>query len=162
MARSARRSVRDLLRLRAIAAVLLVGFALLSWWWTIGDLHTWRQHSALDRRGVTTPATVLAYSYDSDGGDPGGWTTDRVRFATADGVTVVATVGHHEPGQERFSRGIEVTYDPQHPDLVRAAHYDDDADGPDNAFAGAVVASLVTLAAAFASRFAKRRSALPR
>jgi hypothetical protein len=158
MARYARRSLRDLLRLRAVAAVLLVGFASVTWWWTIDDLHAWRQHRALDMRGVTTTATVLSYSYDAEGGDPGGWTTDHVRFATAGRGTVVATVGHHDPGPERFNRVIDVTYDPQHLNVVRAAHFPDDADDPSNIVAGAMVAALVTTAAAFTIRFATRQS----
>lgn len=75
------------------------------------------------------------------------------------GATVVATVGHHDPGSERFNRVMDVTYDPQHLNVVRATHYLDDADDPSNAVAGAMVAVLVTAAAAFATPF--REAAIP-
>jgi hypothetical protein len=135
-------------RLRVFAALVLIGFAVLIWSGTVADLRAWRQHSALDKRGVTTAATLVSYSYDPDGGDPGGWTTDQVSFRTTAGAAIVATVGHHDPGPERASRVIDVTYDPRHPTVVRAARYVDDADDPGNAVAGAILATLVTAAAA--------------
>jgi hypothetical protein len=131
-----------------LAALLLLGLAAFIWSRAVGDLHAWRQHRVLDQRGVTTTATVLSYAYDPDGGDPGGWTTDRVGFTTASGAMVTATVGHHDPGPERVSRVLEVTYDPQHPTVARAARYSDDAGDPVNAVIGAVFATLVTAGAA--------------
>jgi len=128
-------------RLRLLVALLFIGLAAFTWAWTFADLHAWRQHSVLDSRGVTTTATVLSYSYDPAGGDPGGWTTDRVSFTTAGGTAVVATVGHHDPCTEQASRMLDVTYDPRHPTLARAAHYVDDADDPANAVVGAVLAA---------------------
>lgn len=159
MVRYVRGRFRDLPRARLLAAVFLIGFGVLAWSWTIDDLHAWRQHSALDKRGVTTTATVLSYSYDPDGGDPGGWTTDHVRFTTSSGAAVVATVGHHHTGPERASRVLDVTYDPRHTALVRAARYLDDADDPTNGVIGAVLATLVTAAAALlTTRIIKRVS----
>lgn len=148
-------------RLRLLAALLLIGFAAVTWSWTVDDLHAWRQHSVLDKRGVTTTATLLSYSYDPDGGDPGGWTTDHVSFTTAVGATIVATVGHHDPGPERASRVIDVTYDPRHPTLVRAARYMDDADDPANAVVGAVLATAGTAAAAFLTTRVLTRESVP-
>lgn len=106
-------------------------------------------HDALDVRGVTTTATVLRYSYDPGGGDPGGWTTDRIGFSTATGAQVVATVGHHAAGPERFSRTLEVTYDPRDPRVVRAAGHDDPTDDPGNAVVAGASSVLLTGAAVF-------------
>jgi hypothetical protein len=145
-------------RLRLLVALLSIGLAAITWAWTVADLHAWRQHSVLDSRGVTTTATVLSYSYDPAGGDPGGWTTDRVSFTTAGGTAVVATVGHHDPGAEQASRVLDVTYDPRHPTLARAAHYVDDADDPANAVVGAVLAAgFSAFAALLTSRVVTRR-----
>lgn len=131
-----------------VPAALLAALAAAAWSGTVDDLHAWRQHSALDARGVTNTAAVLSYSYDPDGGDPDGWTTDDVRFITATGTTVTARIGHHSPGPEQTTRKLLVTYDPQHPTVVRAAGYDDDADEPLNAVVGAVVSLLVSVGAA--------------
>ena len=148
-------------RLRLLATVLLAGIAVLFWFGAIGDMKAWHQHGVLDKRGVTTTATVLSYAYDSDGGDPDGWTIDHVRFTTAAGSTVVTTVGHHAPGPERISRELAVTYDPQHPTLARAAHYLDDADDPANAVIGAVLSLLLTAAAGYLTTRVVTVSQLP-
>jgi hypothetical protein len=130
-------------------AMLVIAFAAMAWWGTVGDLDAWRRHSAIDKRGLTTTATVLNYSYDPDGGDPDGWTIDRVRFVTAGGTTVVTTIGHHSAGPEITSRRMAVSYDPQHPAVARAAHYDDQADDPWNAVIGAVMSLLISAAGIF-------------
>lgn len=130
-----------------IAATLAACLAALLWSWTVDDFQAWKLHSALDVRGVSTKAKVLSYSYDPDGGDPDGWTTDKVAFVTDRGTTVVATVGHHAPGTEQATRSVQVTYDPQQPTLVRVANYGDDADDPLNALVGAIMASVVSLGA---------------
>jgi len=62
--------------------------ALLSALSILGALHqATKTHDAraLQQRGVTTSATVLRSSYDPDGGDPNGWTTDTVQFRDTQG-----------------------------------------------------------------------------
>jgi hypothetical protein len=82
-----------------VAATLFVlALAALLWSGTVGDLRVWRQHSGLDQRGLTMTATLLGYFYNPEGGDPDGWTTDKVRFVTEAARVVVAIIGHHAPG----------------------------------------------------------------
>lgn len=133
-------------RLRLTSAVLLIAFAAILWPGAVGNLHALNQHRAIDKRGLTTTAAVLSYSYDPDGGDPDGWTTDRVRFTTASGETVVTTVGHHSAGPERTSRTMAVSYDPQHPAVARASAYEDDAADPANVVVGVVLSLLISAA----------------
>lgn len=129
---------------RRLASLALVAVLLLAsvWVWvgTADEVGAWQRGRALDERGVDVAATVLDYSYDSNGGDPGGWTTDTVRFKTVTGVSITAVVGHHDPGPEAHSKILEVTYDPTRPGIVRAAHYIDDADDPTNSIVGACLA----------------------
>lgn len=96
----------------------------LTWYWILADHSMWLRYRPLYVRGVTTTATVRSYEYDPDGGDPGGWTTDRVQFTTRDGESISATVGHHDPGPERKTHHMRVRYDPLHPDVVLAADAD--------------------------------------
>ncbi len=133
--------------IRLVAALLLAGLAALTWSGTIDNAHAQRKHTVLDKRGVTTAAVVLTYSYDPDGGDPGGWTTDRIRFTTGNGTVVLSTVGHHDPGREDASGRLAVTYDRQHPTLVRASGYPEDVLDPAIV---AAFATLITVAALFA------------
>ena len=79
---------------RRLASLALVAVLLLAsvWAWvgTADDVGAWQRGRALDERGVDVAATVLDYSYDSNGGDPGGWTTDTVRFQTLTGESLTA------------------------------------------------------------------------
>lgn len=104
-------------------ATFVVALLLTAWTWsaTLSDHSTWLRYRPLYSRGITTTATVLSYHYDPEGGDPGGWTTDRITFMTRQGESITATVGHHDPGTERTTHAIGVTYDPVHPDVVIAA-----------------------------------------
>jgi hypothetical protein len=93
------------------------------------------QHATatLTTRGVTTLATVVSSSYDANGGDPGGWTTDRISFTTATGQTETGAVGHHnDDTPERASGHMPVIYDPAYPATVMSV-----ADHQDRVSAGA-------------------------
>lgn len=97
---------------------------------------------------VTTVAKVVRSSYDSGGGDPNGWTTDRVVFADRHGQTVSATVGHHGVNSSERSTGrLMVIYDPLHPTQVMSEldyQYDSSAGG---VLISAAIFALITLAA---------------
>jgi hypothetical protein len=107
--------------------VRLLALVLLSIWFgtsTLADHSKWLRYRHVYSRGVTTTASVLSYKYDPDGGDPGGWTTDRVAFTSNDGESVTAIIGHYNPGPEKLTGRMHVTYDPVHPAVVIAADAD--------------------------------------
>lgn len=86
----------------------------------------------LTARGVTIVAAVVHSSYDSGGGDPGGWTTDQVTFTDRSGQTIAATVGHHyDDASERATGHLAVIYDPAHPTTAMSVldHQDDQSAG---------------------------------
>lgn len=132
---------------RLTAAVALIALAPVLWTWFADDVRTLHAHRALDSRGLTTTATVLTSSYDPDGGDPNGWTTDQMRFTTAAGTVVTATLGHHGRGGETAGNRQRVTYDPRDPSVARLSAYVDDDDDPTYALVGAALAVGVTAAA---------------
>jgi len=109
-------------RTRCCAALVVVNV----WAWsaTVSDYAKSLRYKPLTKSGVTTTASLRSYSYDPDGGDPGGWTTDQVSFVTRSGKRETATVGHHNPGTEQTTGTLPITYAPQHPEVVIAANAD--------------------------------------
>lgn len=79
----------------------------------------WQWH-ALEVRGVEAQATILSYSYDPTGGDPNGWTSERIRFQPSPQETLFAKVGHHGPTLGLGKR-VVVVYDRDDPKVVRLA-----------------------------------------
>jgi hypothetical protein len=153
---------RDGTRWLVFTAVLMAVGSVWLWTTVAHDLTTWRQHQQLDRRGVPVRATVLDSHYDEAGGDPGGWTTDRVTFVTASGTRVTTTLGHHYPGNEKQQGWLVVTYDPEHPQVARATGVEDSRDTPDEAITGAILAVLTTLGAAGIALVAVRQRRVSR
>lgn len=146
-------------RLRLTFAFAAIGCAIFMLYGTVSDMITWRRHAALDSRGVTTTALVLSYHYDPDGGDPDGWTSDRVSFTTDTGRKVVTTVGHHSPGPEQSTHLLSVTYDPQRPAVARPASFTDYDDDPATGALGGVLGLGLAAAAILIAKpaFIRRR-----
>jgi len=126
--------------------------ALLSVLSILGALHqATKTHDtrALQQRGVTTSATVLRSSYDPDGGDPNGWTTDTVQFRDTQGRNNQADVGHHDNHVEQGTRILPIIYDPHHPTVaVSAQEYANSTPALDLTAAVAITAVLVISALA--------------
>jgi len=127
--------------------------ALLSALSILGALHqATKTHDtrALQQRGVTTSATVLRSSYDPDGGDPNGWTTDTVQFRDTQGRNNQADVGHHGDNHvEQGTRTPPIIYDPHHPTVaVSAQEYANSTPALDLTAAVAITAVLVISALA--------------
>jgi hypothetical protein len=117
------------------AATLFFAYALL------GSVSDADRHSALSSRGVITTATVTTSSYDSGGGDPGGWTTDHVAYTDSSGQALTATVGHHyDDSQERASGQLKIIYDPAHPHTAMSVQ-----DYESDSAAGYVVISIAAI-----------------
>lgn len=151
--------VGDLIRdWRTYVAGLIAAIAIWCWFGVADDTRSLHDQRALDSGGVTTTAAVLSYSYNENGGDPGGWTTDIVRFVDRHGRVVIATVGHHDQGPEKVTRSMRVTYDPAVPSLVRATGYLNDADDEWRPTIGGVVASVATCCAFGFAIWSVRRS----
>jgi hypothetical protein len=148
---------------RLVAFLALVLLSVSFWWATLADHSTWLRYRHVYSRGVTTTASVLTYKYDAEGGDPDGWTTDRVTFMTQAGSRVTAVVGHHSPGPELTTRTLRVTYDPLHPDVVFAAYADvSPTDGSEwwDGFLFAVPATFAAVVLAVSSFMAFRRAGI--
>jgi hypothetical protein len=148
-----------------VGAAVVSAVAVVLWVQCFGSLHTWRMDQALDQRGVLASATVVSHSYNPDGGDPDGWTTDWIRYVTATGTSIVAKIGHHDPGSETVSGTVQVMYDPQHPQWVRPATSDGYEDGNGDTSSDfdllvvgfALAVGATALAATLFSRAATRR-----
>src|SRR4051794_31039193 len=134
-------------RWRIVCCVALVLMTIWAGSATARDYAKWQRYRPLYTRGVTTTAAVLSYSYDPDGGDPGGWATDRVAYVTRRGIRRTATVGHHDQGTEWTTKLLPVTYDPLHPEVVVAAHADVAPDDGSEWWGGLLIALPATVAA---------------
>jgi hypothetical protein len=141
------------LRLIGAAALIILGIAMIHG--NFSDTATLRHYRALTARGVTTSADLVKSSYDAGGGDPGGWTTDTVRFRVTDGKTVQTVVGHHDSDQPERSAGrINIVYDPQHPTTaLTLIEFEQSSPFPD-LIVGLAMSVLLVIAAAVAIFFA--------
>jgi hypothetical protein len=128
---------------RLIAAAVLGAVAVFCGFGTLHSASDADRQSVLTARGVTTLAAVVHSSYDSEGGDPGGWTTDQVTFTDGSGQTIAVTVGHHDDDtSERANGHLAVIYDPVHPTTAMSV-----LDHQGDWFAGEVLVGLGLLAA---------------
>lgn len=120
-------------RARLVAALILSVWAVVAVSGNFDDQNSLHRYHALASRGVTTTAQVIESHYDENGGDPGGWTTDTVRFRTDSGTVVQTVVGHHDSdSSERTSGRIEIVYDPQRPTVaVTRMQFDGGSTFPD-------------------------------
>ena len=108
-------------RVRLIIGIGVALFGVLSIIGAIHQITTSSQTRELQRYGIATSAHVLKSSYDPEGGDPNGWTTDTVEFRRSNGKTQQAVIGHHGEDIERISGVIKIVYDPDQPDVVMSA-----------------------------------------
>jgi hypothetical protein len=93
------------------AAVLLLG--VISVHGVFEDQRKAQVAHQLRQNGIVIAAELTHSSYDASAGDPGGWTTDTVRFTTESGTSIITTVGHHYSDEaERATGRLDVFYDP--------------------------------------------------
>lgn len=108
---------------------------------------TARDVHALQQRGAAMTANLLSSSYDPDGGDPDGWTTDTVQFRDQRGNVERAVVGHHgDDHTEQTSRTIPIVYEPAHPGNVMSAQQLETATPDADLAVGIAIATVVVLA----------------
>lgn len=130
---------------RLIAAMVLALLGALSLLGTVREATNTDDTRALQQRGVTTSATVLQSTYDPNGGDPDGWTTDTVQFGNASGRDNYAVVHHHGDNHvEQRTGTLGIIYDPSRPSIAMSTQeYANSTPGADLTVAVVITAILI-------------------
>src|SRR5579872_2218806 len=100
---------------RAVQWVATVVCGLLATPLLVGSISFFRSEARwheLATHGISAEATVLSASYDPSGGDPDGWTIERVVFSAGGPAPVYATLGHHGSNGAENKSIVPVVFDP--------------------------------------------------
>jgi len=89
-----------------------------------GDDRKLRLHEDLARHPVAVVGTVLKVSYDPDGGDPGGWTSEVVTYDLPALGSHRLVIGHHFPPTVKVGSPISLLADSRPPSVADLPKFD--------------------------------------
>ena len=88
------------------------------------DDHKLSLHEDLARHSVAVVGTVLKVSYDPDGGDPGGWTSELVSYDLPGLGSHRIELGHHYPPTVKVGSPISLVADSRRPSVADLPNFD--------------------------------------